>query len=196
MSDVWRNAVKTAVVWQRTSGWSKSIQSQGQSQLCSQAASLELYSTDWHRWKQTHNVPCFRPQNISYLLPSFSSYALAVMLNLKEVSWRNTLPECNACIVLQTAKTGVSGIWPMSIPGFRWNWCQPIQESVRLRLKLQPINLMQKLIAPEVWSSPDFLVQSDSWGILGTQRDPRTPALLIKISDSVHQGHQPSKGGT
>ena len=25
---------------------------------------------------------------------------------------------CNACIVFQTAKTGVSGVWPMSIPGF------------------------------------------------------------------------------
>lgn len=35
---------------------------------------------------------------------------------------------CNACIAFQTAKTGVSGIWPMSIPGFRRSQCQPGEE--------------------------------------------------------------------
>lgn len=41
-----------------------------------------------------------------------------------------SVPLCNACIVFQTAKTGVSGIWPMSIPGFRCSWSLPVEEKV------------------------------------------------------------------
>lgn len=88
--------------------------------------------------------------------------------------------QCNGSIVFQT---GVSGIRPMSIPGFRCS-CQPVEETLGFTycsnlLILSNNSLQGKFSFPLISGS----LMGDA-----ERQDLRPPDLLIKISDVVLHG--------
>lgn len=67
----------------------------------------------------TTNIQCIENQQSSAYIFIFLFWLYFWILKGVMKKHITSLLLCNAHIVFQTAKTGVSGTWPMSIPGFR-----------------------------------------------------------------------------
>lgn len=107
----------------------------------------------------------------------------------------------NACIAFLTAKTGVSGVLPMRIPGFRWSWYWPVKKRAPA-----PLTFSYLLMLNNNWLLGEFTPSLISWSTLtqaeitntadSTTQAPDFADKYFRCSPAKRSMALPSKGGT